>query len=344
MSFDELIKNIITIYNVLITEDTILDSKKSNYIIESLNFLHNFQKTRDFLEGKVSNQNVYHFLKLLLDMAGLVSATEGSFKPAMLGDTKLIGRIKDLKGVYKGKDSKIDENMCATLFKGWIQNKDLDISISKDLRNVVPKKSHACDFLVESKVSQSLVECKRLHFTVDFNSFNDLIAHMAKKMFSYIDKAVLQFEETEDFLKLENCSRHLILDFSAYGKDCLNSFQDYEIVGLLQTKGIKNMVEALSRNTIDGIDEITLCWSEMTLFDSKPRAFTYRTVPVQINNLIPSLFSYDGWTIEFYPSGIKKYDYRELRISSTARSHAWIKASWYSSTDNLLTYGPVVKL
>jgi len=341
LSFDELIENIITIYKVLIPEENISDNEKSNYIIESLNFLRNLPKTRDFLEGKVSNQNVYHFLKLLLDIAGLVSATEGSFKPARLGNTKLIGRIKDLRGVYKGDDSKIDENMCATLFKGWIQSKDVGISISKDLRNVVPQKLQACDFLVESKIGQSLVECKRLHFTVDFNSFSDLVDHMAKKTFSYIDKAILQFDATEDFLKLENCSRHLILDLSAYGKDYLNSFQDYEIMGLLQTSGIQDMVKVLTKKKIDGIDEITLCWSEMTLFDSKPRAFAYRTVPVQMNNLVPSLFSYDGWTIEFYPSGIKKYDYRELRISSTARSQAWIKASWYSSTDNLITFGPV---
>lgn len=340
----QFVEYIINLYSSLIKDKDLMDNMKSNYIVNCLKFLRDFQRIGDFVEGKAPNEEVYHFLKLLLDVAGLVSSTGGTFNPVILGDTKSIGKIKDLRGVYKGDDNKIDENMCATLFKGWIQSKDLDISISKDLKNVVPKESQACDFLVKNNVSQSLVECKRLHFTVDFNSFNDLVDHMSKKMFSYIDKAIGQFGKTEAFLKLENCSRHLILDFSAYGKDCLNCFQDYKIMGLLQTKGIKEMVDVLTTNTIDGIDEITLCWSEMTLFDSKPRAYAYRTVPVKINSLTPSLFSYDGWTIEFYPSGIKKYDYRELRISSRARSHAWIKASWYSSTDNLLTYGPVVTL
>lgn len=61
-------------------------------------------------------------------------------------------------------------------------------------------------------------------------------------------------------------------------------------------------------------------------------------IPINMEN--PFFTNYGGWTIEFYPSGERTNEYRELRVSSVARTQAWIKASWYSCTNKLLTVGP----
>ena len=339
LSFHQLIKEIISIYSTLILEKVLSDDEKSNYILNSIKFLNNYNNISDFVVGKASNQDIYHFLKLLLDVVGLVCATEGSLQPIKLGDTKLIGRKRDLMGVYKGDDSSVDQNMCATLFQGWIKRKNFPFKISKDLRNVVPKNLQSCDFLLEGKRNKTLVECKRVHFINEIKDNNDLITNIEKKSIDWINKSIPQFESTEKFLNEKNYYRHLILDISAYGKNCISDFGDYNIVGLLESKEIKQIIANLETYEFAGIDEITFCWSELYMFEDKPRTFVYRTTPLKINKKTPSLFNYEGWTIEFYPLEKKTNEFKELRISSVARSQAWIKASWYSCIDNLLTYG-----
>lgn len=338
MSFHQLVQEIIGIYSTLISKKVLCEKEKPNYVVDSIDFLNNFKNINDFVTGKVSNQEIYHFLKLLLDVVGLVGATEGTLQPIKLGDTKLIGRKRDLMGIYKGDDSNIDQNMCATLFQGWIKSKKSSLKISKDLRNVVPKSMEACDFLLVHDGTQVLIECKRIHSTKDDN---DLIESIINKSLYWSDKAISQFESTENFLNSNNFCRHLILDISAYGKNCRNNFRDHYTVGLSESEEIKQVIAGLKSNVSSKIDEITLCWSELYVFERKPRAFVYRTIPLKINRHTPSLFNYEGWTIEFYPLGKETDEFKELRIASIARTHAWIKASWHGCIDNLITWGPV---
>jgi len=341
LSFHQLIQEIIDIYSTLISEKVLSDAEKSNYIVDSINFLTNFNNISDFVVGKISYQEIYHFLKLLLDVVGLVSVTEGKLQPIIkLGDTKLIGRKRALMGVYKGDDSSVDQNMCATLFQGWIKSKNLPFKISKDLRFIVPKNLQACDFLLEGKGNQILVECKRVHSIKEIKDNNDLITNIVNKSVNLIDKSIPQFKSTEKFLNENHYYRHLILDISAYGENCIRYFGDHNIVGLLESKEIKQIIAVLETYKLAGIDEITLCWSELYVFEDKPRTFVYRTTPFKINKDTPSLFNYEGWTIEFYPLGKKTNEFKELRISSIARSQAWIKTSWHSCIDNLITFGP----
>jgi hypothetical protein len=340
-SFHHLIQEIISIYKTLISEKVLSDDEKPNYIVDSINFLNDFYNISHFVVGNVSNQEIYHFLKLLLDIVGLVNATEGSMQPMKLGDTKLITRKRDLMGVYKGDDSNIDQNMCATLFQGWIKSKNPSFKISKDLRNIVPKDLQACDFLLESRTNHTLVECKRVHSVNEFIDTHDLITNIAKKSFYWIDESLSQFESAEKFLNESDNYRHVILDISAYGRNCISDFGDHSIVGLLETKEIIQLISIFEATEIVGIDEITFCWSELYMFEDKPRTFVYRTAPFKINKDTSSLFNYEGWTIEFYPSGKKTNEFKELRISSIARSQSWIKASWHSCIDNLVTFGPV---
>jgi len=340
LSLHQLIQRITRIYSTLLSKKVLSDDEKSNYILDSINFLNNLNNISNFVVGEVSNQEIYHFLKLLLDVVGLVSATEGSFQPIKLGDTKLIGHKRDLMGVYKGDDSKVDQNMCATLFQGWIKSKELPFKISKDLRNVVPKNLQSCDFLLEGKRNKTLVECKRVHSIKDIKDNDELITNIVEKSVNWINKSISQFESTSKFLNENNYYRHLILDISAYGKNCINDFGDHAMVGLLESKEIKQVIADLETCEFAGIDEITFCWSELYMFEGKPRTFAYRTTPFKINKDTHGLFNYEGWTIEFYPLGKKTNEFKELRISSIARSQTRTKASWHSCIDNLLTYGP----
>lgn len=336
MSFHQLIQEIISVYNTLISQKVLSDDENPNYIVDSIVFLNDLKNVNNFVAGKVSYQEIYRFLKLLLDVVGLVFATEGSLQPIKLGDTKLIGRKKDLMGIYKGDDSNIDQNMCATLFQGWIKSKKSSLKIGKDLRNTVPKSMKVCDFLLEHDGNQALIECKRIHSTKEDKN---LIESIKEKSYYWRDKAISQFESTEKSLNSNNFCRHLILDISDYGKNCKNNFGDYYTVGLSESEEIKQVIDGLKSYGSSKIDEITICWSVLYVFEGKPRAFVYRTVPLKINRHTSGLFNYEGWTIEFYPLGKETNEFRELRISSIARTDAWIKASWHSCIDNLITWG-----
>ena len=63
LSFHQLIQEIIDIYSTLISEKVLSDAEKSNYIVDSINFLTNFNNISDFVVGKISYQEIYHFLK-----------------------------------------------------------------------------------------------------------------------------------------------------------------------------------------------------------------------------------------------------------------------------------------
>lgn len=337
-SFHQLSKELINIYGT-ISEKIPSDNEKSNYIIDCINFLNDFSKINDFVVGNVSEKEIYFFLKLLLDAVGLVSATEGSLQPIKLGNIELISRKRDLKGVYKGNDNSINQNMCATLFRGWIKSNKLPIEISKDLKNIVPKGKRSCDFLIEGNGNQILVECKRIHPIKEIKSI-DLIINIIKKSESIIKDAILQFKSMEKCLKKTNSHRHLILDISAYGENRIKEDENYNIIGLSESKEIKQIINHFKAHNPIGIDVITFCWSEIYIFENKPRVLVYRTTPFKINNNTPNLFNYDGWTIEFYPSGKKVNEFKELRISSIARPQSWIELQWYSCSDNLLIIGP----
>jgi len=340
LSFPQLIQEIISIYDNLISEKTLSENGNSNYIVDSLNSLNCIKNINHFILDNLSYQEIFHFLKLLLDVIGLVYATEGTLQPVKLGDTKLIGRKRDLMGVYKGDDNSVDQNMCATLFQGWVKTSNSPFKISKDLRSVVPKNNQACDFLLEDKRNRILIECKRIHSLKEAKNNNDLVTSIVEKSIIRIRNSILQFESTAKFLNANSYNRFLVLDVSAYGKNCIRYLGDNSIVGLLESKEIKQIITDLQRYKIEGIDEIILCWSELYVFENKPRTFVFRTTPLKINKDTPSLFSYEGWTIEFYPLSKRTNEFKELRISAIARSQAWIKASWYSCTDNLIDFGP----
>ena len=334
ISFRELAQSMTEIYESILDQKLLTDNKQDSSILSSLNFIKDMAKIDSFVVGDVEYAAIYDFLNLIVDIVGLVSASEGSFEPLRLGDTKLIGRRKEIKGVYKGDDDTIAQNTCALLFQGWIKNQDI-FKISKDLKNIVTKGKSACDFLLEIEGHKKiLVECKRIHSTKNFDSYNDFIENISKKSVSWI----------ENFFDEGRSERHVLIDISRFGKNCYRNFKDYNVIGLLAQNEIKDIILNIKKYCSADIDCVTLCWSEVYVFENKPRAITYRSETFSLNGYEPKFINYGGWTIEFYPSGKQTNEFKRLRISKVARPKAWIKASWHACTDNLLTFGPVERL
>ncbi len=336
--FPQLMSEIIEVYETLISEKSLSDSD-NNFVIQAIKFLKNIEKTSNLTLGKVRNNELFQFFSLLLDCIGLVSATKGSIQPLKLGDTTLIGRKRDLKGAYRGSDHQVRQNMCATLFQGWIRSESPQYHISKDLRCVAPKGMPACDFQVKGNgISPTLIECKRIHPSREIKGREELIRHIIAKAQKRINSSLEQFSSSEKFLKDGEHLWHLILDLSEYGKDRFTSFEDCTILGLLDTDEIQDVVKHLDEVEVGGLDEITICWSNVIYFEKKPRALVYNTFHKIIGTPREPPLNYKGWTIEFYPFSRCFNEYRDLRISSVARSRDWIRVSWLSSTDNLVRY------
>ncbi len=345
MALNQLVEEIIVLYRGLIPEKTYSDKAFSNHITKTITYLKNTNNISDIYEGKASNQEMFQFFKLLLDVVGLESASEGCLNPIRLGNTSLIGKKRDLKGVYKGEDNSVDENMCAILFQGWVKTANTPYGISKDLRNELPKESKACDFLLKSENGLSiLAECKRVHSSIAINNPEELVERVINKATNWVANAINQFESTEKFLGSNKYYRYLVFDISDYGKDCTHVFNDYTIVGLLDNDEISRIIPAFEALKIEGIDEIVFCWSNLYLFEGKPRALAYYTIPLKTNHKANVTLGYSGWTIEYYPMGKQTEEYRELRISSIARAPAWIRTSWYGYTDQLITFGEIQQL
>jgi len=66
LSFHQLIQEIISVYHTLIAKRVLSDDENVNYIVDTIKFLNNVNNISDFIVGKISNQEIYHFLKLLL--------------------------------------------------------------------------------------------------------------------------------------------------------------------------------------------------------------------------------------------------------------------------------------
>lgn len=339
VSFRELAQSMIEIYGTILDQNLLTDNKKDSSIISSINFLQNITNIDSFVIGNVEYSDIYDFFNLVVDIVGLVSASEGNFEPLLkLGDTKLIGRRKEIKGVYKGDNDTIAQNMCALLFQGWIKNQEI-FEISKDLKNIVTKGKSACDFLLESEGQKKiLVECKRIHSTKNFDSYDELIEAISKKSVGWIEKSLSQIESTEEYFGEGRAERHVLIDVSSFGKNCHRDFEDYTTIGLLSQHEIQDVVKNIKEHCAVDIDCVTLCWSEVYVFENKPRAITYRSETFSINAYKTVFVNYGGWTVEFYPSGKQTSEFKELRISKFARSEDWIKASWLSCTDNLITF------
>jgi len=310
-SFSDLVGSMISAYAYLRNHA----GKKATgirYLDETIQFLTQLKSKGNLSTHNYSEKEIARFFRIFLDIAGIVSATKGKFEPLSIGDVRLIGKRREVSGILSGGQTSVDDWICSTLFQGWVRMHEPDLRISDDLRYKISKYGRNCDFeVVGSRITSTLIECKRLH------PF-------------YLDK---KFEDDVP----------LIVDISSYGDNCSKDITDGRKVGLDEKTEIVALLAQLAKEKIRGINQLTLAWSDVFFFSGAPRALAYYTKSMVIDNMDmaqPGL-SYAGWAVEFYPTGKDLHKYQELRLSKIARSCEWIHTSWLSSTDNLVTFGPV---
>jgi len=344
-SFSELVNSMISAYGYL---SDYVGKKATNigYINETLQFLIRLESKGNLSTKNNTDKEIAQFFRIFLDLAGIVSATKGQIEPLSIGDIKLIGKKKDISGLLSTGQTSVDDWICSVLFQGWVRMHEPDLSISRDLRYVISKYGgRRCDFeVVGTKVPRTLVECKRLHphpFYSDKKFENDVLGLVTRKILDNCSTAKKQFDDAESSLSNGRRIRTLIVDVSSYGENCLRHVRNGIMIGLDEKTQIKTIMSQLAKEEINGIHQLVLAWSDVFFFKGARRALVYYTKPIAIDgtNLTNPQLNYEGWTVEFYPMGKGLSKYLELRLSNTASSFRWIRASWFSLTDNLLTYG-----
>jgi len=299
-------------------------------------FLKALMATGKLSTSNASYEQIYRFFRILLDASGIISATEGDFDSFSIGSTKHVGKKKDIEGKLANEESFRDW-MCSNLFQGWVKYQKPDFHISKDLRYILPNNEKTCDFKVTGDdIPPTLVECKRIH-----PEGKGLSSDVSEKIFSRLLKAKDQLVNTEKYFNEGDFYKLVILDVSSYGDNIVSEQGIMKTVGFQENTNITPIIHNLKHkqvSEISEIDAVIICWSNLYYFQGYPRAFAYYTRQIPLSRKPTSNVIYEGWTIEFYPAGKDTHEYLELFISSIARPSSRIKAFWYNSTDNLVTY------
>ena len=300
-------------------------------------FLKSMMDQQYLSTTSVPNEGICEFFRSLLDTIGIVSATGGNLQESFqLGDQSLLGKTSDIRGLFSSGDDQISDWMCSTLFQGWARISGLEIG--KDLRYLIRNQGKVCDFLVTGP-PLSLIECKRIHPTIGGKSIIETMSDIKAKAFSKTRKAKTQFASTEGFLGNGPYYKLIIFDISSYG-DSFGS-KDMGVIGLKEKSDINSLISDLQKDPPTGIDEICICWSNLYYFEGALRVLAYYTKPLNFSNRTGAV-NYQGWTVEFYPSGKNTEKYKELRVSNIGRSSGWINTSWVNLTNNMFyKVGPI---
>jgi len=346
-SFPQMINSIIYMY-VLLRDYVDKKATGIRYLNDTINFLEQLQTKGNMSTHNSSEKEINRFFRTFLDSAGFVGVTKGQFTPISIGDIDSIGKKRDVAGILAGEQSSIDDWISSILFQGWIRI-TANFAISKDLRYEISKYGENCDFEITGNgITTTLVECKRLHpydeskWEPSEHSINSL----TQKILDKCSEARKQFENTEIIRDNLPCNRTLIVDISSYGENSLGDIRDGKKVGLDGEGEIKGILDQLINYQIKGIGELILSWTNTFFFEENPRAIVYYTQSITLDNKYvkePKL-GYSGWSVEFYPKGKESHEYLELRLSPIALSPSWIRASWHSTTDNLITFGSVERI
>lgn len=259
-TFKELIDKAINVYSSL---------SKRNTDKDSIEFLRSLRDTKVLSTSNISDDNIYRLFSLLLDALGIISASEGTFDSFSIGDTKHIGKKKDIKGTLSGNEEGIRDWMCSVLFQGWVKLNKPNFQISKDLKYVLPKEQNACDFKISGEtIPPTLVECKRIH-PEGINSSPDIV----EKILSRLPKAKDQLNCTEKYFNEGDFHKIVILDVASYGDNTVREQGIMKVVGLKEDSDITAIIHRLKHEQVNEIDEIIICWSNLYYFQGYPRAF-----------------------------------------------------------------------
>lgn len=333
ISFSELASRIKEVYVEVLGGKIPQDVEPNPLVDKRLNILEIFQQgSKDF-----NDEDLNVFLDTLLDAVGIVAASEGNIPGLLVGEVGIFGSVGN---IYRKLDDQVNDWFFATLVQGWFHDKHNVKLRDLDLCYNFPNGKRICDFEIEkSREHFDLLECKRVHpKSSDFNSEGHLIG----KIHSKSKEASEQLADTQEELSLENADKHFLIDISQYNKESRivqQSNPKIEIGGFSKDE-IASLKEKINQNSISEVDRITLCWTNKIFINDVPCAVVHYTDPVHLTEHSRYVLDYEGWTIEGYPIPSKNRKLGELRVSSTSRGLNWIKASYLSCTDNLLSWGP----
>ena len=343
MNHKEICKNINNVFEEVVDLKNISFPKNDNLFYEMLGHISKI-KDKPYISLKnLSIEDISFFMQILLDAISICAATDSKsddLQNFKLNNLELLGSLKDRRSelLKTKKNQNIEDWLSSVLLQGWINNNGIPkISVADlrfDKRFISIKK---CDFKVDFDTEYfELIECKRIHPEKRESSFFDMI----NKIYDKINKAIIQIRETEKVLTVRSNCRTLFLDISSYNNNFLNIDKYINVTGFNE-KEIIRIIKNISINLKNGhinsnIDRIILTWKNIVFFDDIPIALIQDSFPIIVKPDILNSIDYKGWTIEV---NTRNTIFTSIRVSSTARNLAWIKATCFSIKDQLLTYG-----
>lgn len=345
MNHKEMFKNIINVFEGVVDLKNISFPENDNLFYEVLKHINKIKDKPYISLRNLSIEDISFFMQILLDAISLCAATGtkgddlSNFK---LNNLKLLGSLKERRGILLKiiDNQKIRDWLSCVLLQGWVNSDEkwninvFDLKHDKRFKN---KKS--CDFKVDFENRNiELIECKRIHPEKRETSFSDMIY----KISNIINNAEDQIKETEKILTVRSDCRTIFLDIASYNKNPLNIDKYMKVTGFNEKEIIrieKNIFINLKNGFINSnVDRIILTWNNIVFFDDIPVALIQNCCPIIIKPDILNSVDYKGWTIEV---NTRNTILKSIRVSSTARNLAWIKATCFSIKDQLLTYGKV---
>jgi hypothetical protein len=338
ITYNELFSSITNVYKDLFQFENYnkLKNRKNN-TYKTIAFFSAVNSIKNLISCKLTDSDLFLLTNGILDTYFIVTASKGdNWK---IENKEFIGATqKEINGKLLNQNQR--ENFLFSLnFQSWINGKKKFKPI-KDLENSSEIQiNRVCDFKIEADSNKyDLVECKRKYPSNPNSSFSE--DRILQKIMKTLSDAKNQLLSTETFFvgkgELKANCKHLLIDITGYSETLSWSQNSFKICGFNFDRNIQPLIHRLLGKTISDIDQITLCWTNIIKNNDLIVAKTLNTTQVSITDKIP-LFNYDGFTLETYPNHNNHKLISQFRISSTARSFSWIKASWYASTNQLVT-------
>jgi len=346
---DNLYKKMLDVYKKILDSSnpiSELNPNRNKFLFDRLSILEKIINHNKISADFLSIEDRFIFLETLLDVYGFASAS-GSEDMSILNVNEIGPRDYRIGNLIKSNDDNVRDFHFSRLFQGWWNTNHKDNKI-KDLDlNPNFKAGRKCDYIIfRPNKKIELIECNRIH--PHFQGSNSLNVCIDKIKNNIKNKAEQQFSETlKQYPSLSENSvcKNFLIDITSYGNKKIKSdVKEIEIFGFdeQEINYIKENLLLLKDAT--NIDRITICWSQRVFKDGLPVvpvAIRQCVNPVVFNEENGSISNYKGWTVEGYPRKEDLGMISELRVSSCYRDLHWIKGSFYSETDQLLTWGEI---
>jgi hypothetical protein len=276
----------------------------------------------------MTHEQAISLQEILLDATALDSATGGRggiFSPRKVADPVLLGvsRYRRAK-LLASDDAQLDWHF-QILVQAWSAQRGF--TALRDLQDDSRfSGKRSCDFaLSRANGRTELLECTRVHPASSQGSTN--LQALITKIADRLPDKISQLRSSACVIGVPNCNQHLLIDISAYARTVKSKMYgavEVEVTGL-QKSELATIAAALNPYC-EGLAQVTLCWHELVRLNGMYRAIIQQTRTLLDKQPDTEVLRYAGWTVEGYP--MSKAEYREFRVSTTARSLDWIVTSY----------------